>query len=872
VNNWSFDIVRQGSWDLWVWVCLLAAGVLLTYAVLARLWSVRRGRVALVLVAVGVVGTLAVVFLERLHRPAVGMVWTFILLSLLSATFYLNLQPQLGTRRTGTLLALRVIALAMLVPMLFEPVIRYVSRPKPERPLLILVDTSGSMSFPDQQNGPTRLQSVWRTLSPQLQHIGDHFIPHIYTFSTDFKELTTADELAVLQADGKATDLVGGISKALQQTTNPQAAVLLLSDGIDNASPGVADAIRAARRPIHTLTVGSDQTEPATLSNVAVENIETGDDFVVDHESKVKVTIKSTALANRVIDVNLTEVDADGKYIGQVVTNKLVLQPLPDGQSVDLPYKPLTIGVHRLRVWVDEIVGERSFADNRQEFQGLALDPRIKILYVEGRARPEYRELNRALSRDSNVEIVSLLRIQQDRFAASGQVDGQKVSSLPTTTDEWKKFDVVILGDLDSSFLTKLQQDQIEAFVSNGGSLLMIGGQTSFGPGGYQDSPVEKALPVFVGGLGSEQEKSAFVPQLTPEGQAHPMMEALGEWFTGQIPADVSAEQGSLPDARAKKRGSELFQDSSDKPTNISEPVSPTRNLPALRGNVVVAKPKSGAQVLLIHPDRTGPDGQPQIVLAAHLYGEGRAAAFTADTTYLWYLPLRGMGQDSPYNRFWGQLVRWLAGEDVRNRQRGSGVEGLLNKSLYQLGEPVRIRAMVRDDKGDATRYAQVSLILKGNGPDRQLALVPMESRAGMFDVTIPALDKGDYDAEVVATKDGKELGRQKLTFTVIPPADELLKIAANPKLMQEIADATKGFNYPLAQLPTLIDELIRSDPNAVVARQETVPLANYVRAGLAFAGRPPHWPKKYDLPLQGFFVLALLTTEWILRRRWQLP
>ncbi|MGH7214649.1 MAG: hypothetical protein ACREIT_07795, partial [Tepidisphaeraceae bacterium] len=225
-------------------------------------------------------------------------------------------------------------------------------------------------------------------------------------------------------------------------------------------------------------------------------------------------------------------------------------------------------------------------------------------------------------------------------------------------------------------------------------------------------------------------------------------------------------------------------------------------------------------------------------------------------------------------NRFWGQLVRWLAGEDVRNRQKGAGIEGLLNKTVYQLGETVRLRTMVRDEKGDATRYAQVHVILRRDGDKepKQLALSPQETRTGMYDVTIPSLDKGEYLAELVATKDGKPIGRQALKFTVIPPADEMLKIAANPKLMREIAEATKGFTYPLAQFGALIDELIRNDPNAVTAQQEVVPLANFLRSGLAAIGLNVHWKKKYDLPLQGLLVVAMLTSEWIMRRRWQLP
>ena len=211
----------------------------------------------------------------------------------------------------------------------------------------------------------------------------------------------------------------------------------------------------------------------------------------------------------------------------------------------------------------------------------------------------------------------------------------------------------------------------------------------------------------------------------------------------------------------------------------------------------------------------------------------------------------------------------------------GAGLEGLLNKSLYQLGESVHVRAMVRDDKGDATRYAQVSLTLSratGSLPasapknPQQFPLNPVESRTGMYDVTIPTPQNGDWTIDLVASKDGKELGRQPLKFTVIPPADEMLKLAANPTLMASIAEQTQGFHYPLAQLPMLIDQLIRTDPAATTAKQQAVPLANTFRAVAALAGHPPQWSGKYDLPMQAALVIALLAAEWILRRRWQLP
>ncbi len=833
----SIDILRQSGFDLWLLVCAFASLVLLVYAATGRLWRRSAGFVLLPLILASVLGTLVIGVTPRLHNPFVGLVWTFIQLAILSTTFYLNLLPQLGAARMGILLSLRIIALAALVPMLFEPVLRFVSKPKPERLIQFLIDTSGSMSFPDLQNGPTRLQSVWQTLRPQLARINDNLVPQFFTFSTDIEALKKPDDLAKRTADGKATDIAGAISRLLSKAASSDAVVVLVSDGIDNASPNVADLVRASKRPIHTVRVGSEQAEPASVANVAIDNVENTDDFIVDHESRVRVTVKSTALANRVVDVRMSELDEAGRPVGKLFSQTLVLQPLPEGQVIEMPFKPRVVGVQRLAVWIDPIAGERSTVDNRQEFQGLALDPRIKVLYVEGRVRPEYRDLSRALARDPNIEVATLLRVTADQFKAGGTVNGETFEAMPASHEDWKKFDVIILGDLDASFLTKPQQAAIEQRTSNGGGLLMIGGQNSFGPGGYKDTPVEKALPVFVGDTSAAQEKTQFVPSLTADGVTHPAMEGLEEWF------------GGGDSAKAKKQ------------------------LPPLRGNVVVPRPKAGAQVLLTHAGRPGPDGQPQIVLAVERYGEGRSAALTIDTTYLWYTPLRGLGQDSPYNRFWGQLVRWLAGEDTRNRSRGAGVDGLLNKSMYQLGENVRVRAMVRDQRGDATRFAQVSLKLRRAGAreEQQIPLSPVETRVGLYDCTIPNPDKGDWIAVLTAGKDGNTLGTQELKFTVIPPAEEMLKLAANPALLKRIAQDTQGFHYDLAQLPTLIDQIIRQRP-PLEARAESVSLANSFRTLLFLSGARPDWPTKYDLPMQALLVLLLLTTEWILRRRWQLP
>ncbi len=816
-------------------ICAIAAGLAAMKVIVGQLWRRSHDLPYAIAGSVAAVGTLLAIFIPQLHSARFGLAWTITCLALVTFVFYRPIFSQSGVKRGSVLLALRLAVIALLVLMLFEPVIRYTTSKAPERPLHLLIDASGSMSVPDVQNGPTRIQSVWETLRPHLPQLRQHFDVKLHAFGTDVREIGE-DDLAGFLPDAPATDLVKAVAHALDISAQADAAIVLISDGIDNANPDPARAIASSLRPINTIAVGSEQTQSTAIQNIAIESVDHDDELSVGHEAKLVANIRSTGLANQVVDVQWSQVSSDGRPIGEVRSQKLVLEPRPGGQKLELPFTPREVGLQRIAVWIDPLPGERTAVDNRQEFQGLALDPRIKVLYVEGRARPEYRELRRALDRDANIELATLLRIQADRFAASGTIDGETIDSLPNNVEGWRKFDVIILGDLDASFLSRARQAAIEQAVTEGTGLLMIGGQSSFGPGSYGQTPIEKALPVFVGGTDAAQEKTQFVPRLTAAGALHPAMEDLADWFG-------------------------------------VEEKAPVQELPEIRGNVVVAGPKSNADVLLVHHGRPGPDGKPQIVLATQQYGKGRSAAFTVDTTYLWYLKLRGMGQESPYNRFWGQLIRWLAHADVKHRQRGAGLDAMLTRSVYQLGEPVKIKAMVRDKRGDATRYATVALEIirdEQKGVEK-FNLAPVVSRTGLYEGEIPQLEAGDYQAKVVASKDDNLLGEQNLKFTVMAPAEELLQLAARPQLLEEIAQKTNGWSYPLPQASRLFQELIATDPEGSRIRQVVVPLANVIRLAPAAMGRPADWSTRYDLPMQAILIVSLLMAEWLLRRRWHL-
>jgi len=73
----------------------------------------------------------------------------------------------------------------------------------------------------------------------------------------------------------------------------------------------------------------------------------------------------------------------------------------------------------------------------------------------------------------------------------------RSAEGIPQTSEEWDVFDAVILSNIPATAFTVRQLEMLHAYVTDlGGGLLMLGGEHSFGPGGYALSPLEEILPV----------------------------------------------------------------------------------------------------------------------------------------------------------------------------------------------------------------------------------------------------------------------------------------------------------------------------------------------------------------------------------------
>jgi uncharacterized membrane protein len=439
----------------------------------------------------------------------------------------------------------------------------------------------------------------------------------------------------------------------------------------------------------------------------------------------------------------------------------------------------------------------------------MVIEPGIRVLYIEGTTRREYAAISSwFLPKDPDLEFCSMYQTRQNTFVSRGNIPDLNLKSIPADAETIGKFDVFILGDLDSSYLRPEQQQLLLRRVREGAGLLMIGGYHTLGPGGYGAAPLGEALPLNLGGREIGQITDPFLPQLTPEGVRHPIFANVAGFF----------------------------------PTKASPPKE--AGLPELDGCTRVESPKPGASVLAVNPLAAE-----MPVLAVQPLDKGRVAVFCGDTTWKWQQGPRAMDQESPFLRFWGQMVRWLAGRSAAVEAKAS-ITATTDKGFYDPDEPVKVSAVVRDERGEGATSAKI--VAKVTDPTKHTEEVPMSvvpGPGGHYGGSFTPKMAGKYEVVVEAKTAELTLSSEKLAVEAGRVNLEFEKLDMDEKTLQAIADASHGRYVHITAADSLMQYLDRA------RRQKTERME-----------RALFWPP-------GFWLLfvAVLTVEWVLRRRFQL-
>lgn len=694
----------------------------------------------------------------------------------------------------------RAICLLILLGCLLRPTIVLSSAVSQRNVLAVVLDDSRSMRLHDAGDS-TRLaamQHAFADSSDLMQRLGKRFALRVFRFAAD---AAPASNAATLNGAGARTDLAAALDITREDLSGmPLAGMVVVTDGADNGGGDLGSSLlslRARHVPVYTVGVGQERF----ARDVAVERV----------TAPATVLAGSTVLIDAAIGVRgargehtTVTVEANDRIMA---SEDITLPNAGDIARVRLRVPPLAGGTYRLTVKVKPIAGE-TVTENNEYHSVLEVRPGpVRILYLEGEPRPEFAFLRRGVADDSALQVVGLLRSADRKFLRLGVRDSAElIGGFPVKREELFKFRAIVLGSIESSFFSGDQLRMLAEFVSQrGGTLLALGGRSSFSEGGYANTPVAEVLPVTLERAGRDTNAPAVTLRLEPtsDGLTHAALQLRNSDAANQ------ARWDSLP------------------------PLTSVNQLGPLR---------AGATVLLTGRDTSSRGNKAAVpVLAFQRYGRGTGAVLDVQDTWLWRMHASMPADDATHSTLWRQMLRWAV-EGVPDQIEIAAVPARVGP-----GEPVTLRAHVADsafmDVNDASVVAKVTT------PSGRLVDVPMEwslKEDGSYTGRFVAEEKGVYELSAVSRR-GRDTTRSVAgSLLADDQGADVEQAEMRAPLLRRIATETGGKFYTLADTKHLPDDVV------------------YTEAGVTVREAHDLW----DMPIVFILLATLLAGEWIYRRR----
>ncbi len=669
----------------------------------------------------------------------------------------------------GFLIFLRTGALLLILGALARPVLRVTTLLPRENIVVLLLDDSRSMTLPDEKGLP-RLTAVKTFLADSrfLNDVGNRFRFRLLKFS---QEVEGVDSLGALDGKGDITRLENALSHVLLEFENePLAAVVLFSDGADNASRSFSSVIQryqARRIPLYACGIGRTTT---------------GRDVEVLHVTPVRKALPESIVST---DVTIRSNGYDGKTVylelredrRLVQTTEVKLVGHQELQSVNVHFSVSGKGSKQYTVTIAPLPGEENPANNSQHFLLDVDDSKPTILYLEGTPRWEFKFIRQSLSQDKNLELKSLLRTSGNKFYRQGIAsEADLAAGFPNTREELFKYKGLIFGSFESSFFSREQLTLVAEFVAKrGAGFMMLGGKHSFDEGKFANSPIADILPVVLGG--SEPGKSYGMEpvklQLTDFGRTHPLTQLSSE--------EAQTEQK-------------------------------WKILPEIEEFNWVREAKPGALVLATGNSTRGK----AILLAIQRYGRGRTMAFTPSDS--WHWQMERPHDDNTYETFWRQALRWL----VSSSPDPINLE--LEKTSFFHQETIPLNVQVFDLEYNFVNEATVvATIIPPQGSPVAVPMRRISDQEGRYAAEFVPGESGIFKIQLAASRNGFNLGSAEGHFSVTQDSLELYNAVQNKKLLERLSKDTGGHYYTLENAAQIPEEMAYIErPNSL---PQTLPL-----------------------------------------------
>ena len=693
-------------------------------------------------------------------RP-IGDSWPLVALAalaVLSLTVYAYRLKLRGTSGGWRWLAfgLRLAAVILCLLAALRPSVLIDEKQKTNSRVIFLIDSSGSMTVNDEVGSQTRWSVARKALDAAAKSLAGkskELEVRSYRFDNDLRDYKADDPK---EPAGRETAIGSMLLKGVKDSQGVRVAmVVLLSDGASNGGTSpllAAQQLRGMTVPVVTVGVGTADAGKGS-KDIAARDLVAGPTVFVKNRPEIRASISARGYSNQPIEVDLF-VEGETKPV-ETRTIKI-----PEGADVvplsGWKYIPDTPGEKRLTIKVKKQPGELVASNNVISTYLDVLKGGLKVLYIQG---PDFsfdpKFVTRSLDAAREVH-VDLKVVREAARGDRGLLDDADFAP--------GQYDVFILGGVPADHLTRRQVALLAGDVEKGAGLIMLGGRSSFGAGGWGSTDLARVLPVNVGPADGEVDPGDEGVKVVPN--------AMGlENYVLRLaanPAENARIWGALPPITGYNRLQQL---------------------------------KPAAFVLATA-------GRDNLIVAMDDVGKGRALAFGGET-WPWARSFLDEGRLA-HAKFWRQAILWLARRENKGEDQ---VKLKLDARRVAAGGKLDLLATARDAKNEPIADAQyevtVTKLTPDGKPDGKPEPVPLYPQAdGAKGPYFANGAAGEYRVEVKGTKAGKSIGSDSARFMVFQDDRELENPAADLALLKQIAEITGGASLRSEELSKHLNSL----------------------------------------------------------------
>jgi hypothetical protein len=571
-----------------------------------------------------------------------------------------------------------------------------------------------------------------------------------------------------LVPQGRETRLGDAIRQLVRRERDgPLAAIVIVTDGGQNAGIGIEQAIEAAKSaktPLYTIGLGGAQ-RPVNVGIVDIEapaRVYPGDSFALNSY------LQAFGLSGRSVQVELRSTDAsvdEQSALSELEEERTVLLG-EDGTMNPLRFQvvPREQGVRNYEVRVVPPEQDSNSRDNQRSAKVQIVERKNQVLLIASGPSREYRFLRDLLYRDRDTDLHVLL---QSGLPGMSQESDKLLGEFPSTVEEMFEYDCVVAFDPDWLELGEVAVDLLERWVSEeAGGLVLVAG------------------PVHTPRWASRLRSHSLIT--TVRGLYPVIFYSRG---SATLALGRFASENPWPLEFSRDGSDAEFLWLSDDLTQSSQAWSAFEGV---YGYYAVKEPKPGARVYSHFSDpSTAIDGKLPIYQAGHFYGAGRV--FFQASGEMWRI--RSI-EDSLFEQYYTKLIRWISqGRLLRDSSRGVL---LVDKSRCFLGDHIGVSASLSDAQHRPLSADQVTAVLvdpDGRRSSLVLRRIQDATRDGRFAAQFTATREGDYRVELQPPHgDSDELLTRDVRSRI--PALETERPERNDPLLKELADQTGGKYY----------------------------------------------------------------------------